>query len=59
MEDEPQNLLMTLCTQQILLIWQIDLLKLLPIPGIATHEEHMKALLKVSLQHIPASDTSY
>lgn len=55
-EDEPQNLLMNLCTQQILLKWQTDLLELHPIPAIATHDAHMKGLLKVSHQHIPADD---
>lgn len=55
-EDEPQNLLMNLRTQQILLIWQIDLLELHPIPAIATHDVHMKNHLKVSHQHIPVDD---
>ncbi len=55
-EDEPQNLLMNLRTQQILLIWQIDLLELQPIPSIATHDAHMKGPLKLSHQHITVTD---
>lgn len=55
-EDEPQSLLMNLCTQQILLIWQIDLLQLHPVPAVAPYDAHMKGLLKVSHQHIPADD---
>ena len=55
-EDEPQNLLVNPRTQQILLIWQIDLLELHPIPAIATHDAHMKDALKISHQHIPADD---
>lgn len=55
-EDKKQNLLMNLSTQQILLTWQTDLLELHPIPAIATHDTHMKDLLKLSHQHIPADD---
>lgn len=55
-DDEPQNLLMNLCTQQIWLIWQIDLLELHPSPAIATHDAHMKDLLKLSHQHIAVDD---
>lgn len=38
-----------LCTQQILLIWQIDLLKQRPIPAVATHDAHMKDLQKSAI----------
>lgn len=55
-EDEPQNVLVNLRTQQIWLIWQIDLLELHPIPAIATHDAHMKDLLKLSHQQIPVDD---
>lgn len=55
-ENEPQNLLMNPCTQQILLKWQIDLLELHPIPAIATHDAHMKGLQKLRHQHIPVDD---